>query len=68
MEKNDNYGSTVVVGHPQQNEEGTVFEYVCWASSGLVRGSISQGKNDIELIKESIQDDIDNYEDGERID
>jgi len=68
MEKNDNYGSTLVVGHPQQNEEGTVFEYVCWASSGLVRGSISQGKNDIELIKESIQDDIDNYEDGERID
>ena len=49
-------------------DSGTIEEYVCWASGGLVRGSYSQGMDDLEMTRKSIQSSIDEYNDGERID
>jgi len=60
--------SMLAVQHESENVEGSVEEFVVQTTSGLRRGSISGGRNDVEIIKWSINDSIDDYNDGERVD
>jgi len=57
----------LAVEHPDAGVEGSKEEYVIDTQGGTRRGSISDGMNDIEIVRWSIQDSIDDYDDGERL-